>query len=337
MKILKGIFLTILFLLLLGAAFVAGIGTGAWYILMPVGGSKTVVFDIPQGETGSGVAAKLEKEELIKDARLFKLVMKVTNSAKDIKPGKYELNQNMTMMEILHRIKTGEGKIRLVTIPEGLTMKEIAALLEEKKIVSAKSFLSSAANDSYFINGNKQDSIEGFLLPDTYDLPARYSAGDIIKRLLKEFDDKAVPLYIESKDKLPHKMSMREIVILASLIEREAQVPGERPVIASVYYNRLKKGMKLQCDATIQYALGKQKEVLKFSDLKVESPYNTYLHEGLPPGPIANPGIESIKAALEPEQTDYLFYVRNDVKNDGSHIFSKTLSEHNNAINNYQK
>ena len=337
MKILKGIFVTILILLLLGAVFIAGIGTGAWYILMPVGGNKTVVVDIPQGETGSAVAAKLEKEGLIKDARLFKLVMKVTNSGKDIKPGKYQLNQNMTIMEILHRIKTGEGKVRLVTIPEGLTLKEIAKLLGEKKIVSSNDFLSAAANNSYFINGNKKDRIEGYLLPDTYDFPAAFSAGDIIKRMLKEFDDKAVPLYLNSKDKLPQKMSMDEIVILASLIEREAQVPSERPVIASVYYNRLKKGMKLQCDATVQYALGKQKAVLKFSDLKVESPYNTYLHEGLPPGPIANPGIESIKSALNPEKTDYLFYVRNDVKDDGSHIFSKTLSEHNNAINKYQK
>ncbi len=337
MKILKGIFLTILFLLLLGAAFVAGIGTGAWYILMPVGGNKTVIVDIPRGETGSAVAAKLEKENLIKDARLFKLVMKVINSAKDIKPGKYELNQNMTMMEILHRIKTGEGKIRLVTIPEGLTIKEIAKLLEEKKIVSGSDFLSAAANNSYFINGNKVDRLEGYLLPDTYDFPAAYTAVDMIKRLVKEFDDRAVPLYKESKGNLPQKMSMDEIVILASLIEREAQIPSERPVIASVYYNRLKKGMKLQCDATIQYALGKQKAVLKFSDLKIKSPYNTYLHEGLPPGPIANPGIDSIKSALNPEKTDYLFYVRNDVKNDGSHIFSRTLSEHNDAINKYQK
>lgn len=337
MKILKGIFVTILFLLLLVAVFIAGIGTGAWYILMPVGGNKTVIVDIPQGETGSSVAVKLEKEGLIKDARLFKLVMRVTNSANDIKPGAYNLNQNMTMMEILHRIKTGEGKVRLVTIPEGLTLKEIARLLEEKKIVSGSDFLSAAANNSYFINGNKLDRIEGYLLPDTYDFPAVYNAGDMIRRLVKEFDDKAVPLYKELKGKLPRKMSMDEIVILASLIEREAQVPSERPVIASVYYNRLKKGMKLQCDATVQYALGKQKEVLTFSDLKVKSPYNTYLYEGLPPGPIANPGIESIKSALQPENTDYLFYVRNDIKNDGSHIFSKTLTEHNNAINKYQK
>lgn len=337
MKIIKGIFITILILLFIGGVFVAGIGMGAWYILMPPGGGKTAVIDIPQGETGSAVAEKLEKAEIIRDARLFKIVMKVTNSAKDIKPGKYELNQNMTMMEILHRIKTGEGKIRLITIPEGLTLKEIAGLLEEKKIVSRNDFLSAAADNSFFINGNKVDSIEGYLLPDTYDFPARFTAGDIIKRLMKEFDDRAVPLYIKLKDKLPRKMTLKEIVILASLIEREAQVPSERPVIASVYYNRLKKGMKLQCDATVQFALGKQKEVLKYSDLEVKSPYNTYLHEGLPPGPIANPGLESIKAALQPETTNYLFYVRNDVKNDGSHIFSRTLSEHNSAIVKYQK
>ena len=337
MKVLKVISIIILLVLALAVSFFAGVGAGAYYLLVPVGGNKSTVIEVPKGATGGVVANRLEKAGLIKKAWLFKLVLKVTDSGKDIKPGKYNLNQNMTMMEILHQIKTGQGKVRFVTIPEGLTLKEIAKLLDEKKITSRDDFLSTAANKEFYVNGKKLKKVEGYLLPDTYDFPKSFTTEDIINRLIKEFDQKAVPSYKKHKDKLPRKMTLNEIVILASLIEREAQVPSERPIIASVYYNRLKKGMKLQCDATVQYALGKTKPILKYSDLEVKSPYNTYLHKGLPPGPIANPGIESIKAALTPEKTTYLYYVRNDVKNDGSHIFTNSLSEHNNAIRKYQK
>jgi len=155
--------------------------------------------------------------------------------------------------------------------------------------------------------------------------------------MIGAFNDKVVPMYEKKKKNLPYPLSLAQVVTLASLVEREAQLANERPIIATVYYNRLKKGMKLECDATIQYALGKPRHVLKYSDLRIKSPYNTYLHGGLPPGPIANPGLDSIKAVLEPERNDYLYYVRNDVKNDGSHVFSKTFNEHQAAIDKHQK
>jgi UPF0755 protein len=159
----------------------------------------------------------------------------------------------------------------------------------------------------------------------------------VIRVLVRAFNEIALKMYEEKKHELPVELTLHEVITLASMVEREAQVPEERPTIAMVYYNRLKKNMLLQCDATVQFALGKQKEILTYADLKIDSPYNTYLYKGLPPGPIANPGIKSIKAVLAPENNDYLFYVRNDVKNDGSHVFTRTYQEHQDAIRQYQR
>jgi UPF0755 protein len=337
MKAVKIILSILLIVVLLAIAFTAGIATGAYYIMTPVGGTEAVRIDIPEGTPASEVAQILEDSKVIKSAFLFRVVLKTSGADRQLKPGVYMISPDKTMMEIIHQLKSGIMRQKLVSIPEGLTINQMAAKLNEKGIVKKADFIAAANSGTFKVNGNTVKSLEGYLLPETYDLPDEFKASDIIARMISEFDSKAVPLYIEHQKSLPFALSLSEVVTLASLIEREAQVPAERPVIASVYYNRMNKGMLLQCDATIQYALGENKPVLTYDDLKIESPYNTYIHKGLPPGPIANPGIESIRAALLPEKTDFLYYVRNDVKNDGSHVFTRSLEEHNQAINQYQK
>jgi UPF0755 protein len=283
------------------------------------------------------VGERLERAGAIKSGLLFRLAARLTGSGSSIKPGEYSISPGKNVMEILGQLKEGGGRLRLVTIPEGLTMKQIAALLEKKGVVSARDFLDAAGKATLSIGGSVPASLEGYLLPETYDIPESYSAGDVLKTLAGDFNRKAVPLYRQNAPSLPVKMTLHQVVVLASMVEREAKVPGERPVIAAVYYNRLKKGMLLQCDATVQYALGEQKEYLTLEDLKIDSPYNTYAHKGLPPGPIANPGLDSIRATLQPEKVDYLYYVRNDVKNDGSHVFSSSYAGHRDAIRKYQR
>jgi UPF0755 protein len=159
-------------------------------------------------------------------------------------------------------------------------------------------------------------------------------AVTLVERQVKRFQDQVVPLWSEHH---PQHMTMFQMVTLASMVEREAVVPKERPHIAGVLLHRLKDGMPLQCDATIQYALGEQKAVLSLQDLKIDSPYNTYIHNGLPPGPIGNPGLSCLQAAMQPLKTADLFYVRNDVKNNGSHVFAKTYAEHEENIKKYQR
>ena len=226
-------------------------------------------------------------------------------------------------------------RVNLVTIPEGLTLKEIAEIVSKKGICSVDEFMEAIKTNKFTVNGEELKNIEGFLLPNTYDIPKEYTPFQIEEMMIKSFDEKITPIYLEKKSKLPVNLTLKEVVTLASLVEREASVPEERPIIAGVYYNRLKIGMRLECDATIQYALGHQKKELLYSDLEIDSPYNTYKHEGLPPGPIANPGEESLKSVLNPTKHNYYFYVLNGIKNNGTHVFSETAWEHEKAVNKY--
>lgn len=337
MKKIKSCLVVIVIILAILGAFAGGGAFCIYHVFKPMGGGNPVRMDIPKGATAALVGEKLEQAGAIRSALLFRIAARLTGSGQDIKPGEYMIDPNSNVMQIMDQLKTGKGKLRLVTIPEGLTITQMAKLLEKDGVTAAQDFISAARDKSYEIDSRNKTNLEGYLLPDTYDIPASYDAKDIVKTMVTAFNDNVVPLYHKKKDALPVELSLNQAITLASLVEREAQVPGERPLIASVYYNRLKRGMFLECDATVQYALGTNKPVLKYSDLRVDSPYNTYLHKGLPPGPIANPGIESIKAVLDPVPSDVLYYVRNDVKNDGSHVFSRTFREHQAAIRKYQK
>ncbi|MBI2251547.1 MAG: endolytic transglycosylase MltG, partial [Armatimonadetes bacterium] len=195
--------------------------------------------------------------------------------------------------------------------------------------------LNFAKNNSYKINGYIISNLEGYLFPDSYYFPKNSKANIIIETMLKRFKDQILPIYNQNKPKL--KYSLKQIIILASLVEMEAYLIEEQPLIASVYYNRLKLNMLLQCDATIQYSLPKFKPYLTYNDLKINSPYNTYQNLGFPPGAIANPGKRAVLASFFPAKTNYLYYVRNDLKGDGSHIFSNNYAEHLAAIKKYQR
>lgn len=275
------------------------------------------IINIPSGTNAKEIVHILEKNEIIrKNNYLFIILIKFSKLEDKLKFGEYNLSPSLNMLQILNKLARGEIVVYKITIPEGYTSIQIAELLDKKEIVEKESFLKLVKY------GEK--SWEGYLFPDTYEVPKKYGAENMLKLMLSNFEQVAVDNKLINKAEQTG-FTMDEIITLASIIEKEAKFAEEKRQISSVFHNRLKIGMKLQSCATIQYILGKPKEILEESDLEIESPYNTYLYKGLPPGPICNPGIDSIIAALEPANEDYLFFVLGD---NGRHIFSKTYEEH---------
>jgi len=275
------------------------------------------IIDIPSGTNAKEIVHILEKNEIIgKNNYLFIILIKLSKLEVKLKFGEYNLSPSLNMLQILNKLARGEIVVYKITIPEGYNSIQIAELLDKKEIVEKESFLKLVKY------GEK--SWEGYLFPDTYEVPKKYGAENMLKLMLSNFEQVAVDNKLINKAEQTG-FTMDEIITLASIIEKEAKFAEEKRQISSVFHNRLKSGMKLQSCATIQYILGKPKEILEESDLEIESPYNTYLYKGLPPGPICNPGIDSIIAALEPANEDYLFFVLGD---NGRHIFSKTYEEH---------
>ncbi|WDC83769.1 endolytic transglycosylase MltG [Caloramator sp. mosi_1] len=240
--------------------------------------------------------------------------------------GPYEFNQTMSLKQIFNMINNGETdkNIIMVTIPEGFTVKQIAEKLKSLDVIKdSDSFLKEAQEGNFnyeFLVGIKDrpSRLEGYLFPDTYEIKKGMSNYEIINIMLKRFDD----VYKKNiKGKIKNEsMTLDDVIRLASIVEREAKVKEERPIIAAVFYNRLQKDIKLESCATVQYALGRTKEKLTFDDLKINSPYNTYIYKGLPIGPICNPGLASIEAALNPADVDYLYFLVDENKKDGSHF-----------------
>ncbi len=297
---------------------------------------RKVEIYIPHGYSSSEIALLLKKKNLIKSPPLFKLIARITGLHNKLKSGYYLIKSNETAIEILKKIASGEFYTIKVTIPEGFSVPLIAERLVQKGLIK---------NKKEFYNGIKKLNIkkrfsfipvnnpEGFLYPDTYYFVKGTPVSNIIIKMITEFSNKVLKRF---KTQIANsRFSLYEIITLASLIEKETGVDAERPVIAQVFIKRLKKGYKLFCDPTVAYAVGKYHgERLTYRDLKFDSPYNTYLYKGLPPTPICNPGIKSIEAVLNPAKTDYLYFVS---KNDGTHKFSRTLKEHNLAVEKYQK
>jgi UPF0755 protein len=314
--------------LILTGAFLGSIF--AYLILTPKGvGPEKYIF-IPEGASGNEVAALLEREGIIRNAFAFRILLRASGRGGAIQSGKYRLSPSAPPLAILKSIIEGDRIRQFFTIPEGYTSREIASVLEKAGICSASSFLALVRQNPGIAvdEGLVPESLEGYLFPDTYEVPLGAGASSAAKMMVNRFREVVIPIYRRK----PGKLSLAQAVILASLVEREAKVAGERPVIAAVYLNRLAAKMPLQCDATVQFALGQPKPLLTFEDLRVESPYNTYLHPGLPPGPICNPGMASIRAVLEPSKVPYLYYVLDERKRDGSHLFSRTYMEHLEAI-----
>ncbi len=269
---------------------------------------------IEPGMGAKDVAKLLTDKGIIPNPYLFRLVAKLYGKERKIKAGKYILRKDMSLFEILKTIVEGKGVLEAVTIPEGLTSSQIADIFLKKGIIKDK---------EKFLKIVKEKNLEGYLFPDTYYVPEDYGEKRVIDMMVKRFEEKLPKDFQERAKKLG--LSEKDVIILASLVEKEAKYQEDRPKIASVFLNRLKKGMKLESCATIQYILGKPKPNLSYEDLKIKSPYNTYLHKGLPPGPICNPGEASIMAVLYPAKTDYLYFVAGK---DGRHLFAKTYKEH---------
>lgn len=325
-------------ILLLFFLVVTGIGSYFAYLAAPVSSrsDKLHVVVIDKGLTLKEVGIVLQNKGVIKSRFLFTFYAYLVGKEKNVQAGTYCLSDAWSMSRILEQITKGKVFCLRITIPEGYTVSQIERLLAAKGIVDKQRFeeaLSMADFNYPFLKGIPQGKyrLEGYLFPATYEVRPGLSEKDIIDLMLKRFQEAFTPELTHRAQELG--LSVRDVVILASMVEREAKLDKERPLIAAVFLNRLQRGMRLESCATIQYILGKQKEKLTYEDLRIDSPYNTYLHNGLPPGPISNPGLASIKAVLYPAKVDYLYFVS---RGDGSHYFSRTWGEHQMAARHYQ-
>lgn len=305
------------------------------WIFLPSYNPAPVDVVIPRGADSSEIAKILFEQKVIKKKFLFVFLSKVLNWEQDLKAGRYEFARS-NMLEVLYKLREGGIKIYQITIPEGLPSWEVAEILDAKGIVKKDSFLALIDNPQVF----KEDfsffplhgSLEGYLYPDTYYFTKEENPQKVVRKFLSCFQEVALPIYEEGK--LKNSFSLQKVIILASIVEKETHIPSEKPIVAAVFYNRLRKGYRLEADPTVKYALGNFRERLTHDELKTPSPYNTYLYYGLPPGPICSPERDSIYAALHPAAVDYLYFV---AKGDGSHKFSRTYEEHKQAIYKYQK
>ena len=293
--------------------------------------SKVVV--IPDGSTFQYVAALLEREGLIKNRSVFVLIGKSQSADRKVQAGEYELNPGMTLAEILSKLLNGEVLLHPLTIPEGLTITQIADVVPQQGLTDRVEFLRLAKDREFVASlGIKAETLEGYLYPDTYKFPRPIEAREVLMAMVEQLRQVVGPDLLARMQEL--KMTMHEVLTLASIIEKETGSGGERPEISAVFHNRLKKHIPLQSDPTVIYGLPVFDGNLHKKDLSSPSPYNTYRVQGLPPGPIANPGIEAIRAALYPSDSRSLYFVS---RNDGTHQFSATLIEHNKAVEKYQK
>lgn len=297
-------------------------------LLAACGGSsgETVDVTVEPGASAQRVAERLQEAGLIDHPRLFTLYARLRGAGSGLKSGHYRLARNASWEELLDAIRSGRVVTHPVTFPPGFTLRHIAPRIADVAGVSADSVLALGRDSALAAElGVPGPHLEGYLFPETY----RFASGVSPRRALAAMVSRYRDFWgAEQRAKLDSLgMSEREVVTLASIVEREARVPGERRVIAGVYANRLQEGMRLQADPTVQYLLDTPKERLLYSDIDrvADSPYNTYTHAGLPPGPIASPGDASLRAALDPADVPYLYFV---ARPDGAHIFTRTREEH---------
>jgi len=294
-------------------------------------GPRFVVIEIAPGGGVSDIARKLYSESIIRSKSLFIMAAAARGSTRNLKAGEYQFDTPMSILEVLSRLEQGNVTLHQFTIPEGYTVKQIAERLDKLGLAKAEELM-RLAKDKEFCRelGVESPFLEGFLFPDTY----KVAKGLTTEQLLRIMVDKMRSVWAkESSKSTVGNRSMQDIITIASIIEKEALYDSEKPLIASVIYNRLEKNMPLQCDVTIRYPLDNYGVHLTYADLAMDSPYNSYLYRGIPPTPICNPGLSAIRAALNPAKTDYLYFVH---MNNGRHKFSTTLKEHNKAVYKYQ-
>lgn len=287
---------------------------------------------VPAGQPLAVTAEALQRRQLIRSAIKFRMLARLEGYDRRIKAGEYTLKSSMSPRDILERMSKGLVRLHRLTIPEGLTLSQIAGQIEKAGLAQAADILQRANDPAYVrAKGIAASSLEGYLFPETYFFPRSVTADGVITAMLQAFRAAFPPEWQQRALELG--LTVHEAVTLASIIEKETGDPSERPLISSVFHNRLKRGMRLETDPTVIYAIPDFDGNLTRKHLETPTPYNTYLIRGLPPGPIASPGKEALKAALFPAQTDFVFFVS---KNNGTHQFSSNLADHQRAVRHYQ-
>lgn len=304
---------------------------------------RPVTFVVDEGASGGDIARDLEESGVVSDRRRFEVLLNLTGSSSALSAGCYVFAEDTPAAEVVLRMRNGLTSLRSVPIPEGRRVEEVGAAFVDAGITTADEWRQAleAAPRDVLPELPPADSLNGYLFPATYPIECDVDAVGTVQAMLQAFANQVTPELIEEAK--GRGLSLHEVLTLASIVEREAAVREEQAVIASVFLNRLAEGMPLQADPTVQYAIasasppqgdeGWWKEGLTLDDLQFDSPYNTYVYPGLPPGPIANPGIDAITAVIRPAQTDYLYFV---ATGDGGHAFAATLAEHNANVEQYQ-
>jgi UPF0755 protein len=290
---------------------------------------------IEPGRGTRAIGRSLVEAGVIRNETIFRAALWRSGRARSLQAGEFRFDAPMTPIEVIEKIATGDVYSRRLTFPEGLTIAEMARIYEQQGFGPAASFIASARDPVPVrdLDPDAQD-LEGYLFPETYLMPRDASAARLVGMMVGRFRELFTQELQDTGRALG--LSARQVVTLASLVEKETAVPDERPLVAAVYLNRLKIGMGMQADPTVIYALqraGRYDGNLRRDDLSFDSPYNTYRYAGLPPGPIASPGLASLKAAVAPANVDYLYFVS---RNDGSHVFARTLDEHNANVRRFQ-
>ena len=329
-------------LLLFGVFTALVVGAGGWWIYSQVvapyrGYSEPEVFvDIPPGSSTASIGKRLVDAGVVRDARTFQVGLWISGRSRSLRAGEYRFDAPLHALDVIDKIARGDVYRRRLTFREGLTITEMAQVFEERGFGNAADFRKAAENAALVseLDPGATD-LEGYLFPETYALPRGTSAAVVVAQMVEAFKNALTP------DLRSHAtaagLSVRQLVTLASLVEKETGTASERPLVAAVYANRLKIGMGMQADPTVIYALQKAGTYagnLRRDDLQFDSPYNTYRYSGLPPGPIAAPGKASLEAAAKPADVDYLYFVS---KNDGSHVFASSLEEHNRNVQIWQR
>ena len=325
----------LLFVVVFAGAFAAWAAFGTVQPYKGYVGEEQFV-DIPQGSGPGAIGRRLADAGVIRDLLTFRIEVLRSGEGRRLQAGEYRFDKPMTPKEVVSKLARGDVYLIPLTFREGLTMRDMASLYESKGFGPAAEFVTAASDATpvHDLDPAARD-LEGYLFPDTYNMPRHSTAAQLVGRMVARFQKELTPDLRAKAER--HGLSVRELVTLASIVEKETGKAEERPLVAAVYANRLRIGMGLQCDPTVIYALQRVNRYngnLTREDLQFDSPYNTYRYRGLPPGPIASPGRASLEAAADPPDAPYLFFVS---RGDGTHVFAATLEEHNRNVYEYQK
>lgn len=322
--------------LALGLALAAlGAGVLAWLVAMPTATVRAGprVIEIPAHAGLTGIADRLAAADVIRSRAAFVGLALVRGSGRRLRAGEYEIPQGASTVEVLRLLESGRVRQHAVLHPEGATVQELARTLEAQGLARTEEVVRAAQDPQVLARlGIEAPSVEGYLFPDTYHLVRGMTAEEILGRMVQRLRARVTPDVHERAR--ARGLDLHRLLTLASIVEREAVDPAEQRVIAAVFWNRLRLDMPLQADPTVQYAVAKERRALTRADLAVDHPYNTYTRRGLPPGPIASPGLSAIEAVLDPADVRYLYFVKRD---DRRHEFSRTIDEHNAAVARYRR